>query len=126
MHERKKRPSYREADPALEPMPARTEEEEEKRACGYAMDLATKWLREGTAPAQVVVHFLKLASLKEQAELEKTRTEIEVLKAKKRSYESTEEQEKKYQEVIKAISSYAGKDSEWEVVEDEYPEYPDY
>lgn len=123
MYERKKRPSSRKAEPELEPIPARTEEEEEKRACGYAMDLAMKWLREGTAPAQVVTHFLKLGSLKEQAELEKTRREIELLKAKKKAIESAEEQDKKYQEVIKAISSYAGKDQEWEVVEDDYPGY---
>lgn len=120
MYDRKKRPSSRKAEPALEPLPARTEEEQEKRACGYAMDLAEKWLREGTAPAQVVTFFLKVGSQKEQAELEKTRREIELLKAKKKAIESAEEQDKKYEEVIRAISSYAGKDQEWEVVEEEY------
>ena len=123
MYERKRRPPSRKPEPDPEPMPARTEEEEEKRACGYAMDLAIKWMREGTAPAQVVTHFLKIGSLREQAELEKTRREIELLKAKKKAIESAEEQDKKYQEVIKAISSYAGKDQEWEIVDDGYPEY---
>ena len=86
------------------------------------MDLALKWMREGTAPAQIVTHFLKVNSPKEQAEVEKTRHEIELLKAKKKAIELGEEQEKKYQEVIRAISSYAGKDQEWEVIEDEvYP-----
>ena len=97
--------------------------EEEKRAGGYAMDLAIKQLREGTASSQIIVHFLRINSQKEQAELEKTRREIELLKAKKKAIESAEEQDKKYEEVIKAISSYAGKDQEWEVVEDEYQEY---
>lgn len=123
MYERKRRPPSRKADEELTPIPPRTEEEEEKRACGYAMDLAVKWLREGTAPAQVVTHFLKLGSLKEQAELEKTRREIELLKAKKKAIELAEEQDKKYEEVIKAISSYAGKDQEWETVEEGYSDY---
>ena len=124
MYERKRRPPSRKAEPELEPILPRTEEEEQKLAAGLAMDLAIKWMQEGTAPAQVVTHFLKVNSLKEQAELEKTRREIELLKAKKRMIELEEEQDKKYEEVIKAISSYAGKDQEWEVIEDDgYPGY---
>ena len=124
MYERKKRPSSRKAEEELKPIPPRSEEEEQKLACGLAMDLAIKWMQEGTAPAQVVTHFLKVGSLKEQAELEKTRHEIELLQAKKKAIEMDAEQDKKYEEVIRAISSYAGKDQEWEVVEDEgYPGY---
>lgn len=123
MYERKRRPPKRKPEEELQPMPARTEMEEEKRAGGYAMDLAIKQLREGTASSQIIVHFLKINSQKEQAELEKTRREIELLKAKKKAIESGEEQDKKYEEVIKAISAYAGKDQEWEVVDDEYQGY---
>ena len=120
MYERKRRPPSRKNDERPEPIPARTEEEEEKRAGGYAMDLAIKQLREGTASSQIIVHFLKINSQKEQAELEKIRSEIKLLKAKKKAIESGEEQDKKYEEVIKAISAYAGRDQEWEVVEDDY------
>ena len=123
MYERKRRPPTRKAETDIPRLPPRTEEEEQKIAGELAMDLAIKWMREGTAPAQVVTHFLKVNSLKEQAELEKTRREIELLKAKKKAIEMAEEQDKKYEEVIKAISSYAGKDQEWETVEEEYPEY---
>ena len=73
MQERKKRPPLRKAEPLPAPMAPRSEEEEEKRACGMAMDLAMKWLQEGTAPAQVVVHFLKLQTTREKVELEKWR-----------------------------------------------------
>lgn len=100
--------------------PPRTEEEAEKRAVGLATNLALKRLQDGTASSQIIVHYLKIGSLKEQAELEKTMTEIELLKAKKKAVESGEEQEKKYQEVIKAIASYSGKDDEWEVVDDDW------
>ena len=123
MYERKKRPPSRKPEEERKPLPPRTEEEAEKLACGYAMDLAVKWLKEGTAPAQVVTHFLKIGSLKEQAELEKTKREIELLRAKKQAIETAEEQEKKYQEVIQAISAYAGRDQEWETVEDDYQDY---
>lgn len=123
MYERKRRPPARKAEPDIPHVPPRTEEEEQKLACGLAMDLAIKWMQEGTAPAQVVTHFLKVGSLKEQAELEKTKHEIELLQAKKKAIELDAEQDKKYEEVIKAISAYAGKDQEWEVVEDDYPEY---
>ena len=123
MYERKRRPPARKAEPDIPHGPPRTEEEEQKLACGLAMDLAIKWMQEGTAPAQVVTHFLKVGSLKEQAELEKTKHEIELLQAKKKAIELDAEQDKKYEEVIKAISAYAGKDQEWEVVEDDYPEY---
>lgn len=124
MYERKRRPPVRKPkEEELPRIPPRTEEEEVKLAGGYAMDLAIQWMKDGTAPAQIVTHFLKINSPKEQAELEKLHKEIELLEAKKKAIESAEEQDKKYQEVIRAISSYAGKDQEWETVEDEYPEY---
>lgn len=123
MYERKRRPPSRKAEQEIPRVPPRTEEEEQKLAGGLAMDLAIKWLQEGTAPAQIVTHFLKVNSLKEQAELEKTKHEIELLQAKKKAIELAEEQDKKYEEVIKAISSYAGKDQEWETVEEDYPDY---
>ena len=127
MYERKRRPPSRKPEEELKPIPARTEEEEEKLACGLAMDVAIRWMQEGNPPAQIVTHFLKIGSRKEQAELEKTQNEIELIKAKKKAIELGEEQDKKYEEVIRAISSYAGKDMEWETVEDdEYPEYPEY
>ena len=124
MYERKRRPPSRKAESELSQIPPRCEEEELKLAGGLAMDLAIKWMREGTAPAQVVTHFLKVNSPKEQAELKKTEHEIELLKAKKKAIELDEERDKKYEEVIRALTSYAGKDQEWEVVEDEgYPSY---
>lgn len=121
MYEKKRTPPKRKAEQVRKPVPPRSEEEEEKRACGLAMDLAMEWMKEGTAPAQIVLHFLKIQSQREQAELEKTRDEINLLRAKKHAIESGEEQDKKYEEVIRAISSYAGKDQEWEeVTEDSY------
>lgn len=116
MSERKKRPPIRKPTEIPRPLPPRTEEEQEKRACGLAMDLAMKWMEEGTAPAQVVVHFLKIASIREQAELDKTKKEISLLEAKIKSFEVNEMQTEKYDEILRCMSEYAGKESEWEVI----------
>ena len=120
MYESKKRPPNKKALP-IQPIPTPvTEEEAEKLGVSLATKLALKQLQDGTASSQIITHFLKVGSLKEQAELEKTMHEIELLKAKKQAIESQEEQDKKYQEVIKAIAAYSGKDGEWEEVPDGY------
>ena len=120
MYERKRRPPERKPEEIKPQPPPRSEEELEKRAIGLAYDLAVEQMSKGTASSQIITHFLKLGSIREQAELEKTRHEIELLKAKKKAIEMDEERDKKYDEVIKAIAAYSGKDSEWEVVEDDY------
>lgn len=120
MYEKKSRSPAKRTGEALRD-PPRSEEELEKLCIGEATDMALEQLRNRTASSQVITHFLRLGSLKEQAELEKTRHEIELLKAKKKAIESEEERSKKYQEVIDAITSYLGKDTEWETVEDDYP-----
>ena len=116
MYERKKRPSTKKAVKDLPFRPPQTEEEAEKHGVSLATKLAIQQLRDGTASSQIITQFLKIGSLKEQAELEKTMHEIELLKAKKQAIESAEEQEKKYQEVIRAIAAYSGKDGEWEEI----------
>lgn len=122
MQERKRRPPLRKADPLPEPMAPRSEEEEEKRACGLAMDLAMKWMQEGTAPAQVVVHFLKLQTTREKVELEKLRKETKLAEGKLDAIQLGHELEKKYDRVIDAIKTYSGKSSEWETLPDDYPD----
>lgn len=120
MYERKRRPPAKKADQIKRAPVPRTEEEAEKLAVSLATELAIQQLRDGTASSQIITHFLKVGSLKEQAELEKTMREIDLLEAKKAAIESAEKQEKMYQEVIKAIASYSGKGEEWEEVPDDY------
>ena len=122
MQERKKRPPLRKAEPLPEPPAPRSEEEEEKRACGLAMDLAMKWMQEGTAPAQIVCHFLKIQSTREKIELEKLQHDTELSKAKREALLVAKEMERKHDEVIAAIKSYSGKDCDWEVIPEDYPD----
>lgn len=115
MYERKKRPPTKKAD--IKPLPpARSEQELEKRGVGLANKLAIQQMEEGTASSQIITHFLKIGSMKEQLELKKIEYEIALLEARTNSIKSQEEQDKKYEEVMKAIASYTGKDEEWEEV----------
>ena len=55
--------------------PAETEEGRENQLISLASDLAEKQIREGTASAMVITHFLKLGTTRER--LEKQRLERE-------------------------------------------------
>ena len=88
--------------------PATTPEERERQLISLALDCVEERMRNGTASAQEYVHFLKLASTKEQLELEKIRSENELLQAKKAALESAKRTEEMYTKAIAAMRSYAG------------------
>ena len=94
---------------SMKPMrPALTPEARENQLISYAVDLAEKQLREGTASSQVITHYLKLASVKEQLEREKIRQEIELQKAKTKALASDEEIKAMYKDAIEAMKKYSG------------------
>ena len=88
--------------------PARTVEQREAQMINLALELAEKQLREGTAPATTVNHYLKLASTREQLEVEKLRNETALLEAKKVALVSAEQAEKTAKEAIEAFRKYSG------------------
>ncbi len=88
--------------------PALTPEARENQMIALAVDLAEQQLRDGTASAQVITHFLKLGSTKAELEKEKLRRESEVLKAKAKTIESVEETKILYENALKAMRNYAG------------------
>lgn len=96
--------------------PARTPEESENRLVGLAVELAEKQLRDGTATAQVITHYLKLGSSREYLEQEKLDREIDLLDAKREVMESAKRVEELYGAALDAMRSYAGQAIE----EDEY------
>lgn len=75
-----------------------------------SMNLAEQQLRDGTASAQVITHYLKLATVREKLEQEKLRKEILALQAKADSLESMKQFEELTREAIAAIRSYNGDD----------------
>lgn len=96
--------------------PARTPEEQENRMISLAVGLAEKQLKDGTASPTIINHYLKLATTKEQHELEKVKLENQLLKARTEQISSQARSETMYKEAIEAFRVYSGNGSE----EDEY------
>ena len=99
--------------------PALSPEARENQMIALAMDLVEQRLRNGTASSQETTHFLKLATVKEQREREKTEAEIELLQAKIKNLESQSTSASLYADALKAFSTYSGNSRE---VSDEYNE----
>ena len=93
--------------------PARTPEGREEQLISLAIDLAEKQLEEGTASAQVITHYLKLASTRERLEKEKLERENELLKAKTESLKSMAKVEELYSEAIAAMRTYSGQEDDY-------------
>ena len=88
--------------------PARTPEDQERRMINLAMRQAEAQLEAGTAPAQVVTHFLKLGTENAKLEREKLRAETELSRAKAEHLQSQGHYEETVQAAIEAFRSYQG------------------
>lgn len=73
-----------------------------------ADQLAERQLREGTASAQVITHYLKLGSSRERLEQAKLSLETELVKAKTEQIAGQQRQEELFAEAIKAMRQYQG------------------
>ena len=91
-----------------ESRPAMTPEARENQLIVLATNLAEKQLAEGTASPSVITHFLKLASTKQQLEIEKLKSETEFLRAKADAVQSNQRSEELYSEAIAAMKTYSG------------------
>lgn len=90
--------------------PATTPEQREQQLVSEAIDLAEQQIQAGTASSQVITHFLKLGSSREQLEQERVRHENELLKVKRESLESAKRVEELYEKAIGAMRQYQGVD----------------
>lgn len=88
--------------------PATSPEGLENQLISLGLDLAEKQLREGTASSQVLVHFLKLGSIRGRLEAAKIENENLLLAAKTAALESSKKMEELYKEAIAAFSIYNG------------------
>jgi hypothetical protein len=99
--------------------PATTLENRENQLVSLAVDLAEKQLVEGTASAQVISHYLKLGSTREQLEQDRLLNENELLRAKVENMASAKRVEELYEAALNAMKTYAGQEL------DRYDEYED-
>lgn len=88
--------------------PAASPEAREDQLIALAEARAEEQLRNGTASAQVICHYLKLGSQRERLEREKLKNEVELMKAKKKAIDSGERIEALYSEAMKAVLRYRG------------------
>lgn len=99
--------------------PATTPEGRENQLVGLAVDLAEQQLVQGTASAQVISHYLKLGSTREQLEQDRLRQENELLKAKVEQLASGKRVEELYSEALNAMRTYAGQDVPEQEIDDD-------
>ena len=97
--------------------PAQTSEARENQLIAAAVDLAEQQLRDGSASPSVITHFLKLASTKQQLEIEKLKSETEFLRAKAEAVQSNQKAEELYTNAIAAMRTYSGVDDDYNVDE---------
>ena len=90
--------------------PASTPEGRESQIISDAFDLAEKQIREGTASAQVIVHFLKAASPRESLERDRLIQENKLLQARVDQLASNKKIEELYSEALAAMTSYQGRE----------------
>lgn len=95
-------PFERKIRPALDP------EARQNQLISLAVDRVEQRLLEGTATSQEIVHFLRLATTKEQLEIEKLKKENELLKAKTEAIQSAKNAEELFANALAAMKSYGG------------------
>ena len=88
--------------------PADTPEARENQMINLAINLAEKQLIDGTASSQVISHFLKLGSTKDQLEKEMMSNQNELLKAKTDAIQGGKRVETLYKEALDAMREYSG------------------
>lgn len=86
--------------------PASTDASREKQLISLAIDLAEKQLLNGTAPASVLTHFLKLGATDNELEKEKIRKETILLEAKVAAIKAQEGRDDLYEKAIEAMKAY--------------------
>lgn len=109
-----RRPRTFDNDEQILTIPATTPEGRENQLISFAVDLAEKQLREGTASSQVITHYLKLGSTREKLEQEKIARENELLQAKADALASAAKVEELYKTALDAMRSYSGQVVEYD------------
>lgn len=95
--------------PPIRP-PAKTPEAREQQLVNHAVNLAERQLVDGSASAQVIVHFLKLATEKEKLERKKIEQENLLLAARVDNLNSAATSEELYKNALEAMRKYSGQD----------------
>lgn len=77
-----------------------------------AINLAEKQLRDGSASSQLISHFLKLATVRDQLEIKKLESDITLSQAKVKAIENSSKIEELLSQAIDAMKDYGGDSDE--------------
>lgn len=88
--------------------PAKTPEAQEQRMINLTMRQTEQMLREGRAPAPVLVHFLRLATEKTKLENQKLEAETKKSLAQVQQIEQQKHSDELYEKALAAFKSYGG------------------
>lgn len=97
--------------PGPQSPPATTPEGREQQMIGQAFTLAESQLREGTASAQVLTHFLKMGTGRERLEREKLRRENILLESRANALAAEARFEELMKDAIEAFQGYKPQES---------------
>lgn len=90
--------------------PALTPEAREKQLESLAIDLAERQMRDGTASAQVITHYLKASSTRDRLEQDLIKKKSELMDAQIRALQDAKKTEELYANALRAMRNYAGED----------------
>ena len=90
------------------PPPAKTPEGREQQLINLAMEATEKRIRNGTASAQELVHFLKAGSPNAKLERDILKHQRELIVAKTEAIESQKRTEEMYSNALAAMRAYSG------------------
>lgn len=88
--------------------PPLTLEASENQMIALATEMAREQIINRTASSQVLVHYLKLGTVKAQQELEILKANTELARAKTRSIDNAQDQDEMYAKAIEAMTRYKG------------------
>lgn len=106
--------------PSEKRRPPITPEAADTEMIALAYEQARKQLEEGTASGPVVLYWLKRGSEKERMELEKLKSENELLKAKTESLEEAKRTAEMFDGFMNALRRYGGMGSEVDEPDEPY------
>lgn len=93
---------------------ARTPEERQAQLINLAIDEAERQIRDGKATSQLLTHFLKLATVREEVEVERIRGDIELQKAKAEQIAGVQRTEELFKKAVDAFRGYQGQEEEFD------------
>ena len=88
--------------------PGLTPEARNSQLMSMATDLAEQKLRDGTAPTQIIVHYLRMATEKDKLEREILRKQEELMEAKRQNLQSQKRYEDLVSNALEAMRRYSG------------------